>query len=270
MKKFWIVGHPLSFCLCTPVSNGVFKELNFAGEFSTHDVAPEDLANVMKKIRSGELAGAVTTMPHKTPSLGFLDESTSDAVAINAVNLVLGENGKLKGYNTDWLGAIGAVKTQIPDIKGKHILVLGAGGAARAAAYGFLKEGAVVSIWNRTSERAKEFAEKMGIKQIPDMRKWDGEPDIIVNATSASYQPSQSTLVPFPLWKNVQLAMDAVYGKTSLFLEEANAAKVKHIISGDVWFLNQAVPLLEIITGKKAPLALMQNLTDEAVDIIKS
>ncbi len=276
MKKYWIVGHPLSFCLCTPVSNGVFKELGFEGHFETHDVAPEDLHLVMEKIRSGELAGAVTTMPHKTPSLAFLDESTDESKAINAVNLVLGHspNGelpyKLKGYNTDWLGALGAVKSLIPDIKGKHILVLGAGGAARAAAYGFHKEGAVVSIWNRTSERAKAFAEKMQITQIPDMRKWDGEPDIIVNATSASYQPSQSTLVPFPLWKNVQLAMDAVYGKTSLFLEEAKAANVKHIISGDVWFLHQGAPLLEIITGQKAPLGLMKKLTDEAVDIIKS
>lgn len=270
MKKFWIVGHPLSFCLCTPVSNGVFKELGFDAEFETHDVAPEELKNVMEKIRSGELAGAVTTMPHKTPALEFLDESTDEAKSINAVNVVLGENGKLKGYNTDWLGALGAVKALIPELKGKHILVLGAGGAARAAAYAFHKEGANVSIWNRTSERAKSFAEKMQITQIPDMRKWDGEPDIIVNATSASYQTSQSTLVPFPLWKNVQLAMDAVYGKTSLFLEEAKAAKVKHIISGDVWFLNQAAPLLEIITGEKAPFDLMKKLTDEAVDIIKS
>lgn len=270
MKKYWIVGHPLSFCLCTPVSNGVFKALNFAGEFTTHDVAPEELHTVMEKIRSGELAGAVTTMPHKTPSLAFLDESTDEAKSINAVNLVLSQNGKLHGYNTDWLGALGAVKSLIPDIKGKQILVLGAGGAARAAAYGFHKEGAIVSIWNRTSERAKAFAEKMQITQIPDMRKWDGEPDIIVNATSASYQPSQSTLVPFPLWKNVRLAMDAVYGKTSLFLEEAKAAKVQHIISGDVWFLNQAAPLLKIITGKDAPLELMKKLTDEAVDIIKS
>ena len=64
--------------------------------------------------------------------------------------------------------------------------------------------------------------------------------------------------------------MDAVYGKTSLFLEEAKAANVKHIISGDVWFLHQGAPLLEIITGQKAPLGLMKKLTDEAVDIIKS
>lgn len=270
MKKFWIVGHPLSFCLCTPVSNGAFKQLGFAGEFETHDVSPEELQNVMEKIRSGELAGAVTTMPHKTPALGFLDEITEEAKAINAVNLVLGENGKLKGFNTDWIGAIGAIKSIIPELTGKHILVLGAGGAARAAAYGFKKEGANVSIWNRTPERAKEFAAKMGINFVPDMRKWDEEPDIIVNATAASYQPSQSTLVPFQIWKKVEIAMDAVYGKTSLFLEEAKAANVKNIISGDSWFLHQAAPLLEIITNQKAPLDLMKKLTDEAVDIIKS
>lgn len=268
-KKYWIVGHPLSFCLCTPVMNGAFKELSIDSEFETHDVEPEKLEDSLKKVRSGELSGVVATMPHKTPSIEFLDEITDEAKEINAVNLILNEGGKLKGYNTDWIGAVGALKSKVSSLSGKKVLVLGAGGAARAAAYGLSKEGAEVYIWNRTQERAKDFAEKMNITWIESLENIETPPDIIINATSVSYQPRQSTLIPFPLWKNVEVAMDAVYGKTSLFLEEAQAAQVPNIISGEVWFLNQVVPMFKIISDQEAPIELMDGLVKKATDIVR-
>lgn len=269
-KKYWIVGHPLSFCLCTPVMNGAFKELSIDSEFETHDVEAEKLEDSLKKIRNGELSGVVATMPHKTPSIEFLDEVADEAKAINAVNLILNEDGKLKGYNTDWIGAVGALKTIVPTLSGKKILVLGAGGAARAAAYGLSKEGAELFIWNRTSERAKDFAGKMNITWVESLENIEVQPDIIINATSVSYQPRQSTLIPFSLWKNVEVAMDAVYGKTSLFLEEAMAARVPNIISGEVWFLNQVIPMFKIITGQEAPTELMDELVKKAADIVRA
>ena len=144
-------------------------------------------------------------------------------------------------------------------------LFCGAGGAARAAAFGLHREGARVSIWNRTPERAKDFAEKIGIEWVEDMHKWDGHPQVIVNATSVSYQSKQSTLVAFPLWEKVELAMDAVYGKTSLFLEEAKAAQVKNIISGEEWFLYQALPMFVLVTGREVPFDLLSKYTKEHV-----
>ncbi len=157
----------------------------------------------------------------------------------------------------------------LPKLKGLNALVLGAGGAARAAAYGLQQEGAKVSIWNRSPDRAKTFAEKMDLEFVPDMREWKGRPNLIINATSLSDLPRQSTLVPFPLWENVKVALDAVYGKTSLFLEEAKAAQVPHAISGDIWFLNQVFPMFERLTGQKAPRALMERLTAESTLICK-
>lgn len=263
-KKYLIIGHPLSFCLTTPVINGGFKELGIDAEFETLDVPPEDLPKIMERIKKGELAGAVITMPYKTPSLEFLDESTEEAKAVNAVNLVLNKDGKLVGHNTDWLGAMGALKTAVPRLKDKQILILGAGGAARAAAYGLQKEGANVAIWNRTPERAKAFAEKLGIEWVEDLRRWEKFPDLIINATASSNADRQSTLVPFPLWKNVMVAMDAVYGRTSLFLEEAKAAQVPHVISGEIWFLNQVFTVFKLITGKEGPVDLMTKLTHES------
>ncbi len=263
-QKYLIIGHPLSFCLTTPVINGGFKELGIDAEFETTDILPEELPTVMERLKKGELAGVVATMPYKTPSLEYLDESTDEAKAVNAVNLILNEKGSLVGHNTDWLGALGALKTAVPRLANKQVLILGAGGAARAAAYGLKKEGAHVAIWNRTPERAKAFAEQMDIEWVEDMRRWEKFPDLIINATASSNQDRQSTLVPFPLWKNVMVAMDAVYGRTSLFLEEAKAAQVPHVISGEIWFLNQIFTMFKLITGKEGPVDLMTKLTHES------
>jgi len=265
MKKFWIIGHPLDFCLSTPVFTELFKELGIDASIETHDIEPEGLDLVMEKLSSGELDGLITTMPHKTPTIEFLDEVIDEAKIINAVNLVQSIDGMLFGYNTDWMGAVQTIMTRIPDVKGLKVHILGAGGAARAAAFGLNAEGAKVSIWNRTPERAREFAEKIGIEWVKDMRIWDGKPDVIINATSASYQPSQSTLVPYPLWENVKVAVDAVYGKTSLFLEEAKAAQVPEIIAGEEWFMYQAEAIFTILTGKEVPHGSMKKYTEKFV-----
>lgn len=263
-QKYLIIGHPLSFCLTTPVINGGFKELGIDAQFETVDLPPEELPTIMGQLKTGELAGVVATMPYKTPSLEYLDESTEEAKAVNAVNLILSREGKLVGHNTDWLGALGALKTAMPNLKDKQVLILGAGGAARAAAYGLKKEGAQVAIWNRTPERAKEFAEKMDIEWVEHLSSWNKLPDLIINATASSSADRQSTLVPFQLWKNVMLAMDAVYGRTSLFLEEAKAMQVPHVISGEIWFLNQIFTMFKLITGKEGPVDLMTKLTHES------
>ncbi|MBU0981543.1 hypothetical protein KKC94_02520 [Patescibacteria group bacterium] len=265
MDKYWIIGHPLDFSLSTPVLNALFKEMGIKKEFESKDIKPSGLKKVINSLREGELKGLITTMPHKTPSISLVDKVSEEARKIDAVNLTINEKGKLVSYNTDYMGAVGALKTVLPSLKGVKIHVLGAGGAARAAAFGFQKEGALVSIWNRTPDRAKEFAEKLGIEWIEDMRTWDGKPDVIVNATSVSYQTKQSTLVPFALWEKVTTAMDAVYGKTSLFLEEANAMNVKNLLTGELWFVNQAIPMFKLITGKEAPKKRLEELTKEAL-----
>jgi len=266
-KQYKVLGHPLKFCLTTPVMNGAFKELNIDANFETLDILPEELPAMMERLKSGELSGLITTMPFKTPSLDFLDGFTEEVKTINAVNLTLSRDGKLFGYNTDYLGAIGAMKTGFPTLKGLKILVLGCGGAARAAAYGFHLEGAEVFLWNRTPEKASAYAEKIGINFVPDFKDWSVRPDAIVNATALSNQDRQSTIVPYALWEKAQVAMDAVYGKTSLFLEEARAAHIPHIFSGELWFLKQIFPIFELITGQKAPEEFMTRLTAESKKI---
>ncbi len=264
MKKYWVVGHPLSFCLTTEVLNGAFAELGIDAQFETKDIEPGKLVEVMQMLKTGELAGVVTTRPHKSPSLDFVEVPSKMVEATGATNLVLNKDGKLHGYNIDGLGAYRALQTVIPDLKDRLVLILGAGGAARAAAYTCKKEGAKVAIWNRTTEKAEAIAKRLDLEWVEDMRNWDSHPEVIINATALSDEPKQSTMVPFQLWERVEVAMDAVYGKTSLFLEEAKAAQVEHVLPGHMWFLKQAIRLFAKITDQDPPIELMTKLTNEA------
>lgn len=264
MKQYWVIGNPLKFCLNTPVMNGLFKANNIDAEFHTKEIEPEALPDVIEMLKTGEIAGLLCSRPFKTPSIEFLDQQTERVDVIGAVKLILNVDGQLEGHNMDHYGAIQSLKSVISSIEGKNILVLGAGGAARAAAYAYQKQGANVHIWNRTPDRAKAFAEKIGINFVEDMRSWHGKPDIVVNATALSSLGSQSTLVPFPLWERVEVAMDAVYGNTSLFLEEAKAAQVKHCIAGETWFQKECPRLFKFLTGIDPEPALVQQLTEEA------
>lgn len=270
LQNFKIIGHPLRFCLTTPVMNTVSKELGLNLHFETVDLLPEDLPKVMEELKTGKLSGLIATMPFKTPSIEFLDESSDEVKEINAVNLILSESGKLHGHNTDWIGAVGALKSVSPILKDKKVLILGAGGAARSASYGLKKEGANVMVWNRTPEKAKEYAERMGITWVEDLNELKELPEIIINATAVSNFDRQKTLIPFALWQNAEVAMDAVYGKTSLFLEEAKAMRIKNIISGEIWFLNQVFSTYKIITGKDAPKDFMARLTNESKEIARN
>ena len=143
-NNYWVVTNPLSYRITEPIMNAAFEALGFEGIYDSKEVPAEDLESTIEKLRSGELTGLSVFTPHKGPSTSFCDELCEEAKAIGAVNYLQMKDGKLNGYNLDWEGAKRAISTGIPDLKGKAILVLGAGGAGRAVAYFAKQEGADV------------------------------------------------------------------------------------------------------------------------------
>ena len=265
-KNFWVVTNPLTYRITEPILNAAFLKIGFDGEFDSQAIEEAGLEEVIDKVRQGELSGVAVFTPHKGPSLAYCDEVSDEIKAIGALNYLQMEGDKLVGYNLDWEGAVRAIKVEVPDLTDKHILVLGAGGAGRAVAYYGLKEGAKVTLWNRTTEKAKKFAESIGINWIEDLEMLDEKPHIIVNATRVSTQDRQRSLLPYKLWENVVLAMESVCRLTSLFLEEAKAMNVQHIIDGDDWAAHQSNALLRHITGKEIPLEDMHKIVLEVLD----
>ena len=140
--------------------NRAFQEAGINAVYAAFHVRPEELGDAVRGIRALGYRGINVTIPHKVEVMQYLDEIDEGARIVGAVNTIVNESGKLIGYNTDGIGYVRSLKEETGiELKGKSVLLLGAGGAARGVAYALAKEGASrIYIANRTKERALELA----------------------------------------------------------------------------------------------------------------
>lgn len=257
-----IVGDPVDHSLSPAIHNAAYQYLGIDDQFVYlgSNVKISDLEKVVLAMRvMKNFRGLTCTIPHKIEVLKYLDWIDPVAKKIGAVNTVLNADGVLKGYNTDWQGAIIPLE-KITFLKNKKVAVIGAGGAARAIVYGLLLKKAKVKIFNRTVKKAIDLAKEFGCegaglneqKEIKDF-------EIVINATSVGMKPvvDKISINEQYLNKN-QIVFDIVYTpiKTKLLkLAEEKGAK---IISGAEMLLYQAIPQFEIYTGFKAPVEIMR------------
>lgn len=268
MLRFCVIGYPIQHSLSPRIHNRAFRKLGILARYEAISVRPRDLGSFIRKFRKN-FTGANVTIPHKEKILRYLDALSPEARAIGAVNTIVNRGGKLIGYNTDVFGAMEALgkiksatqKSKVKFLKEEKVIVLGAGGAARAVIYGLKKAGAKVIILNRTLSRAKKLAREFHCSTvIASMAKQSiQEADIIINATSVGMWPKVSqTPLPefFAYWRLAfdrprSIAMDIVYRpRMTKFLRDAQKAGCK-IITGDKMFLAQAAKSFELWTGKR-------------------
>lgn len=222
----------------------------------------ENLASAIAAMRTLGLCGVGISMPFKVEVLLLLDELHPVARAIGAVNTVVQREGRLIGYNTDWIGAVRALE-EVRALQGARVLLLGAGGAARAVAYGLRERGASISILNRDVARAAHLAaEVSGVVAPPEHAHQPGPYDILINATSVGMiEVDVGSPVSMEILHSNLLVMDIVYKPmVTTLVREARAAGAK-VISGGRMLLHQAAAQFELYTGRSAPLAAM----DEAL-----
>ncbi len=251
-KKFGIIGYPLTYTLSPLMHNRAFRALKIDAIYEAYPV--EDIQEALRLIRSLPLEGVSVTMPHKESILNWLDGVDQEAKAIGAVNTVLNDKGRLYGFNTDWLGFLMALR-ESTQVEGKRVLVLGAGGAARAACYALRLEKAQVFVSSRTYERARTLAEEFQASALPweDRNRWEGE--VIVNATPLGSK-GEMPVDPHVLREGM-VVMDMVYQprKTRL-LEEAERRGAK-TVEGLRMLLFQGAKQLEIWLGVTPPVEAM-------------
>ncbi len=260
-KLCMVIGHPVSHSLSPLIHNAGYQALGIDGEFVyvACDVDPESIAEFVTGIRVMGVRGVSCTIPHKEIILPHLDEVDSIAKQIGAVNTVVQEKGVLRGYNTDWMGALVPLKTTTP-LKGKKVAVIGAGGAARAMVYGLVREGAVVTVYNRTLEKAQELAQTFGCEAAP-LTDYDAikAADIICNTTSVGMYPhEEQTPLPGDLLRSEHIVFDAVYAPYETKLLRDAKAKGAHVIHGTDMFLAQAMAQFKLYTGHDAPEKAMR------------
>lgn len=203
--------------------------------------------------------GFAVTIPHKEAIMRFLDGIDSAAASIGAVNTVVKINGRLKGYNTDVIGGMDSLKKKA-SIKGKKVVILGAGGAAKAIAYGVAAEGGSLKVLNRTVGKAKELAKKYGgsYGNLEDLKK---DYDILINCTSLGMKGEMP--VDEKLLKGI--VVDLVYTKSgdTRLIQKAKALGCS-TVSGHEVLVAQALGQFRMWFGKKAPEGVMMEALKSA------
>jgi shikimate dehydrogenase len=225
-----------------------------------------DLPAAVAALRALGLRGVGVSMPFKLDIVPLLDELEPVASSIGAVNTVVNEQGRLVGHNTDWLGAVRAIE-EIRTLRGARVLLLGAGGAARAVAHGLRERGARAAILNRNADRAARLADDCGASVAPpEHARSRGPYDILINATSVGML--EVDLGP-PVFKEALhpdlLVMDIVYKPIDTALVRAARAAGAPVVHGGRMLLHQAAAQFELYTGRPAPLAAMDSALQRAI-----
>jgi 3-dehydroquinate dehydratase/shikimate dehydrogenase len=250
-KVYGIAGDPVSHSMSPWVMNTAFRRENVNAVYLP--LHARTLSDLLATITDLPLDGLSVTMPYKQAMVEHLDNSDVLTQRTGACNtIVRGKDGRLFGFNTDVYGIVAAIEPRLV-LQGARVLVIGAGGAARAAVYGLLNKGAEVFILNRTPATAQELAKQSGAKVVKHSEVAKLSFDLIFNATPLGMGSDAQT----PLEENELNALwvfDSVYNPIETRLLKMAQKKGCGTISGAEMFLHQAARQFEIWTGKPAPL----------------
>ena len=256
-----IIGDPVGHSLSPLMHNSAYKAVGLEEKFVylASSVPVSKMKSVIDAVRTLGIVGLTCTVPHKIAVIPFLDEIDPVAKKIGAVNSVVNTNGVLKGFNTDWVGAIIPLKKRI-HLANKKVLVIGAGGAARAVVYGLVKEKASVTIVNRTVEKAKQLAREFTCAHRDTI---DADfiltQDVVINTTSVGMHPhaDESPISPDGIRKG-QILMDIVYAPYETEFLRQGKKRGATIIHGTEMLLFQGTAQFELYTGVPAPVEVME------------
>jgi shikimate dehydrogenase len=266
-----VIGDPIEHSLSPIMQTAAFEALNLDYVFLAFKVKSACVEDAVNGMRALNIRGLNVTMPHKSKVIDFLDRVDLSAQIVNSVNTILNKENLLFGFNTDGVGALRALKENGVALKGRKVLLLGAGGAARAIAYTMAKEADELAILNRTVKQAQAIAkllEKSCSKKIvagslspSDIERNLQDSDILINATSIGMRPNaeESIVSPKLLRRNLAV-MDIVYNPLETKLtKDAKEAGAK-VVSGIEMLIYQGAASFEIWTGKSAPVEVMRKV----------
>jgi shikimate dehydrogenase len=225
-----------------------------------------ELADAIAGMRGLRIRGFGVSHPFKQSVMPLLDDLEQVARRIGAVNTIVNEDGRLVGHNTDWIGATRALE-ESRSVTGASVLLLGAGGAARAIAFGLRERGALVTIANRDGAKGQALAAETGARTA----RWEdngraGDYEIVVNATALGQADiASSSPIPEDAIRAGQIVMDIVYKPVRTRLLDSARARGAMAIHGGRMLLHQAAAQFEMYTGRLAPFEAMAAALREAV-----
>jgi shikimate dehydrogenase len=260
-QLFGIIGNPVEHSLSPAMHNAAFETLGINGVYIP--MRPTDLENGYRGLRALGFIGVSVTVPYKVAVMELIDEIDPVAAKIGAVNtLVLHHSGdgiaRVKGYNTDWLGSNQALAEAL-EVPSSTVLIIGAGGAARAVGFGLLEAGANVMLTNRTEAKGRQLASQLNCPFVlaEDIHKVHA--DALINATSVGMSPHEDASPIRPeLLGNFSVVMDIVYAPLETRLLREAAARGCRTVDGLKMLQHQGAAQFTLWTGREAPVSAMR------------
>lgn len=237
--------------------NAAYKALDMP--YTYVSFRPMELEGAIKAMRTLGIRGLGVTMPYKVLVMPYLDTWSEAARQIGAVNTVVNEDGYLTGHNTDWYGVDKAL-SEVTSLADKEVVVMGAGGAAKAAVFAALKHTKDVRLYNRSEERGRKLAETFGCPYMgsPENIGRDGQGyDILINATAVGFKNEEATLLEATQLLEGKVVLDMVFTPVITKLLKDAEKRGCQIIEGYKVSLHQACYQFELYTNEKAPAEVM-------------
>ncbi|MBX3325452.1 MAG: shikimate dehydrogenase [Nitrospira sp.] len=265
-----VIGKPVGHSLSPAIHNAAFRTVGLNFVYLAWQV--EAIGDAVKGLRAlGNFRGASVTIPHKVAAIQFLDQVEPTAKRIGAINTIVAENGELTGYNTDASGALRALREGGVELKGRCVVVLGSGGAARAITVALAAESGaekltLLGIEDLERTRLAQDVRSVGAVTVEDshldeaaLRRVLPDSHVLIHCTPVGMSPNaEATCVPASLLHPRLAVMDIVYNpRETQLLKDAKRVGCK-TIPGLEMFLNQAVTQFELWTNQSAPVAVMR------------
>jgi 3-dehydroquinate dehydratase/shikimate dehydrogenase len=261
-RVYGVAGDPIEHSLSPAMMNAAFRRENVNAVYLA--LHAKSLPDLMTCVREIPLHGLSVTMPYKQAILKELDNTDALTGRVGACNTVVrGQEGNLYGFNTDVAGIVRPLELRLP-LPGARVLVIGAGGAARAAVFALKERQAEVSIVDRTAAKAQKLAHQAHARFVQRSALRKLAFDVIINATPVGMGASrQSPLDEKEL--NAKFVFDMVYSPLETRFIKMARAKGLQVITGDEMFVHQAARQFEIWTGKPAPIPEMMHVVQTAL-----
>ncbi|WP_407414543.1 shikimate dehydrogenase [Methanobrevibacter sp.] len=271
-----LIGHPVEHSFSPPMHNAAFEALGMDYAYVAFDVNPNDLKSAIEGAKSLNIKGFNVTIPHKIEVMKYLNELDEVASLIGAVNTIDFKN--MKGYNTDGIGAIKAIE-EVTGVKGKNVVVAGAGGASRAISFYLAKYDAEsITILNRNVDRAQNLASDVSdsnligdVKSdsISEINTYLNDADILVDTTPLGMDPhiDDEPIARASDMHEDLVVFDAVYNPNeTVLIKEAIKAGAKPVY-GIKMLLYQGAESFRIWTGVDAPIDVMEKALRETLNL---
>ena len=275
MNRLAVVGHPVAHSLSPAMHTAAFAALGIAEEWSYEavDIEPERFAEGIAELRERGFAGVNVTVPHKRAAFELADDRSGAVAAIGAANTLTFADGRIRADNTDASGLIAALPPEF-DAGGAEILVLGAGGSARAAVWALDRAGARVTIANRTERKAIDLARELGtyaLEGVGAEERIDIAPfDLVVNCTSiglakeGAARPGPGADLKALRLRADQLVaplvvVDLVYGSEPTELAATCTSGGATLIDGLEILARQGADSFRVWVGREPPIEIMRD-----------